>query len=681
MEYIEWNNLIAEIFFNESRAGKEVLLYINDEVINSLGKPFKVGVDDFIKAVQYGPSWSTRTGFCQKALQVYEDWRLRSLEYPPYVCYLAFFVLAAVTETDYAAHSYYPGFHKRLNEPQDFGRPPSFDRMIELWDDLEKWSREEKHEKLGRFVARIRGGYVHVGLPRSQTVLSEYERKHLPNLFNKAILDPTDAPSPEVIPKILRNYGQEILEKRTLKLIDSSQAEDIALRKALIEVVLDELEEWDGTIEATLDEEIQPHLHVNAGLRLCIKLDTMAAKLSVYVRFKTSRMFPEDGLNFKGQDGQNSWFCREAYQGWSSSLKYITNGSSIKLDGSSLDWNKDALFVDNNNHWRARLRGADVRLFRLGEMDGLPDWVETQKLERGKEYLVAVAERLEERIRKWGEDCCEYCKQERFSGLPSHWSLFRIKNASESFPGLDLLYLSTSTRLILIEGIKSGYVNTYFKFAPPKAAIENSSGSEDITINGVKLRKPNVRLPIWVLPDDLPVDQPLRIEVNLEDHRLSKIIRLEDFGLPISFDETPHRDSSGLFCGNEVPLRVCGSIVYGESEPNSYPSMIPTHLGERIIFLGEKPGQVANWPQEAIASDWEPVWAVVYRSRKQWEAFFCGTSEQLKIAYSTHKPIDDKTCVKRWKEVLWIRRKITVPPEIKDVRKVWNEYMRVAKNV
>lgn len=681
MEYIEWNNLIVEFFFNESRADKEVLLYINDEVINSLGKPFKVGVEDFIKAVKCGPSWSTRTGFCQKALQAYEDWRFKGLEYPPYVCYLAFFVLAAVTETDYAAHSYYPGFHKRFNEPQDSGMPPSFDRMIELWDDLKNWSREGKHEKLGRFVARRRGGYMHVGLPRSQTVLSERERKHLPNLFNKAILDPTDAPSPEVIPKILRYYGKEILEKRTLKLLDSSQAEDIGLRKALIEVVLDELEEWDGTIEEIIDEEIQPHLHVNTGLRLCIKLDTMAAKLSVYVRFKTSRIFPEDGLNFKGQDGQNSWFCRETYQGWSSTLKYITNGSSIKLDGSSLDWNKGALFVDDNNHWRARLRGADVRLFRLGEMDGLPDWVETQKLERGKEFLVAVTERLEERIRKWGEDCCKYCMQERFSGLPSHWSLFRIKNASESCPDLDLLYLSTSTRLILKEGIKSGYGNAYFKFAPPKVAIENSSGFEDVTINGVKLRKPNVKLPIWVLPDDLPGDQSLRIEVKLEDHRLSKIIRLEDFSLPISFDETLHRDSGGIICGNEVSLRVCGSIVCGENEPNSYPSMIPTYLGERIIFLGDKPGQVADWPREEIPSEWKPVWAVVYRGRKQWKVIFCGTSEQLKIGNFTHKPINDKSRVKLWKEILWVRRKITIPPEIKYVRKVWNKYMRVGKNV
>ena len=681
MEYIEWNNVIVKYFFNETKAGKEVLLYVNDEVINSLGEPFKVGVDDFIESVKNGPPWTTRTGFCQKALQACEGWRRRGLEYPPYVSYLAFFVLAAVTETNYAPHSYYPGFWKRLNESQDSGMPRSFDHMIGLWDDLEKWSREDKHEELGRFVARIRGGYIHVGLPRSQTVLSEHERKHLPNLFDQAGLDPTDAPSPEVIPKILRDYGQEVLEKRTFKLLDSSRAEDAALRKALIEVVLDELEEWDGAVEEIIPEETQPRLRVHTGLRLCIKLDSMAAQSSVYVRFKTSRMFPEDGLNFKGRDGQHSWFCREAHQGWSTPLADIADGSAAKLDGSSLDWNEGALFVDDDNHWRARLRGADVRLFRLGVMDGLPDWVEIQKLERGREFLIAVSQRLKERIRKWGEAYCEYCKQEHVSGLPSGWSLFRIKNASASCPGIDILSISTSARLVLIEGVKSGRGNTYFKFAPPKVVIENSSGSENVTMNGVQLRQSDVRLPVWILPGDVPVGTPLRIEVNLEEHRLSKIIRLEEFDLSASFDETPQRDSNGSICGNDIPVRVCGSIVCGESKYISYPSMIPTHLGDKIVFLGEKPGQVADWPREAVPSSWSPVWAIACRSRKQWDVFFCGTSEQLKTGYSPDKPVGDRSCVKRWKEALWVRRKITVPPEIRDVRRIWDEYVRAARNV
>lgn len=110
MDYLGWNNLIAKYFFNESKAGREVLLYVNDEVVDSIGEPYGVGVDDFIESVKDGPDWTTPTGFCQKALQAYEGWRSRGLEYPPYVSYLAFFVLAAVTETDHPPPFLLPWF-------------------------------------------------------------------------------------------------------------------------------------------------------------------------------------------------------------------------------------------------------------------------------------------------------------------------------------------------------------------------------------------------------------------------------------------------------------------------------------------------------------------------------------------------------------------------------------------
>lgn len=680
MNYLQWNDLIVKHFFKEAKAGREVLLYVNDEIIDSIGEPYGIGVDDFIESVKKGPDWTTHTGFCQKALQACEAWRDRGFEYPPYVSYLAFFVLAAVTETDYAPHSYYPRFWKRLGESQDSGRPPSFDYMITLWDDLEKWSREDKHEELGRFVARIRGGYMHVGLPRSQTVLSEHERKLLLKLFYETGLDPTDTPSPTVIPKMLKCYGQDILENRTLKLLDSTQADDAVLLKALVEVVLDELEEWDGTFQYQIVKEEPSRLHVHTGLRLCVKLDLLAASSSVYVRFKTSRMFPEDGLHFKRKHDVSVWFCREAHQGWSTPLKDIISEPPVKLNGTALDWNDGVQFVDGENHWRARLRGAKARLFRKG-IDGLPDWVETQKLERGMEFLVACSRELNEKVKEWGSKNCKRFEHRQVSGLPSEWVLYYGKNASNSCPGIDILSVSTTARLVLTEGIKSGKRNVYFKFTPPKVVVENSSGSEKVTMNGVRLRQPDVRIPVWVLPDNVPVDQPLRIEVDLGEHRLSKVIRLEEFGLPLSFDEIPCRDGKGEICASDISVRVSGAVVYGEREIIEYPGIISTHLSDRIIFLGGRPGEVADWPSESVPSSWQPVWAVVKRGRKRWDVYFCGKPEHLRRGCSCPEPVGGRSCIRRWKEALWIRRKRTVPPQIRDVRLIWEDYVRVARNV
>ena len=94
MDYLAWNDLISKHFFNEENAGREILLYVNEELLETLGSEQSVGKDDFINAVKIGPSWATRQGFCQKALQACADWRAKRLEYPPYISYLAFFVLA-----------------------------------------------------------------------------------------------------------------------------------------------------------------------------------------------------------------------------------------------------------------------------------------------------------------------------------------------------------------------------------------------------------------------------------------------------------------------------------------------------------------------------------------------------------------------------------------------------------
>ena len=49
MDYLTWNNLIAKHFFNEEKAGREVLLYVNERLLEMLGSEQNVGKDDFIE--------------------------------------------------------------------------------------------------------------------------------------------------------------------------------------------------------------------------------------------------------------------------------------------------------------------------------------------------------------------------------------------------------------------------------------------------------------------------------------------------------------------------------------------------------------------------------------------------------------------------------------------------------
>ncbi|MCH7534644.1 MAG: hypothetical protein IH948_02675 [Bacteroidetes bacterium] len=680
MDYIKWNDIFVNHFFESSMAGREVLLYVNDEVIDRLGASNGVGVEDFIEVVKLGPEQATKLLLCDKALQVCEGWRERGLKYPPYVGYLVFFVLADVTKTDRATNSYYPGLRKLMGEPIDDGMPRRFDSMITLWDDLEKWSREDKHEELGRFVARIRGNWINVGLPRSQLVLSENEYNNLAIIFNNAGLDPTDSPSPELIPQILSYYGDDVIEQRTKRLLNSSNSDDKVLKRVLTEIVLDELENWDGTFIELDSKEKSPRENYHTSLRLCLKIDSMASSVEIYVRFKSNRLFPEEELHFTRVGDNIEWNCNESHKGWSTPLTNQENEHPKKLDGALLDWQEGERFSDTEVHWRASLKGTNEKLFRI-RVDGLPDWVETQKLERGIDFVLACNSVNEDKIRNWGSDACKQFEQIDVTGMPPGWLLFKGNNAQESCQDIDVLTLSSTVRLRLEGGIKTDKRNVYFKFAPPNIVLENCKGSEIVTMNGNPIEQSKNQAHTFLLPENIPSNLPVRIEVNLVDNVLSRVIRLKEFNLPAIFDETPYRNPSGDYDSNAIPIKVYGANVQGAEQNFHYQVPIPSLLNEKAIFIGEIPGEISFWPVNAYPSEWNPVWVAVKMGRKKWDLIFCGTPEQLEKVPKPLASTRDTSLTKQWKNVIWHRRKRYLLPEIKEVVTIWNVYLEVAKNV
>ncbi|MGH2626400.1 MAG: hypothetical protein ACRDHY_07100, partial [Anaerolineales bacterium] len=294
--YMAWNDSLAGRFFHPAAAGQQVYLYVTEDVVQEVGRPLGGGVEEFITAVRTGPPGTTRSGHCQRALQVANGWRQRGLSYPPYVGYLALFVLAGGHEGDFAAHAYYPRLWEMLGESGE-GSPPSFDRMIQLWDDLERWSTQDTDGQLGIFEARIIGGWIHVGLPLAQTVLTEAERKLLPKIFADARLDPDAPPSTRALQRALIQFGRPVLRPRTVAALEGSSE---TFKRALLDVVADDFLEWDGQIPVAGGGS-QEH-EVQAGLRLCLAIDRVAGTARASLRCHSKREFPEQGLRLEGGD-------------------------------------------------------------------------------------------------------------------------------------------------------------------------------------------------------------------------------------------------------------------------------------------------------------------------------------------------------------------------------------------
>ena len=425
-QYLRWNNTIAEHFFNPDMAGRSVHLFVNGKLITDLEGEIGTVAGSFIDAVQEGPTWTARQGICRRALQAYQGWRARGLQFPPYIAYLGLFVLAGGTDGDFEPHAYYPRLRDLLGEPGE-GTLPSFHRMQELWDDLEAWSEFDMAGDLGLFRARSIGGHIHIGYPLAQSLLTEQERKALPQVFDEAGLDPTTTPPADELARALRSpASRELLRSRTVRLVENQY--DAEHYKALLDVVADELAEWDGEIER-VGQGGRPSRVATAGLRIGLDLDPVARTATASLRCKLKREFPEDGVQL-GIPGIPGQFLAEEYlEGWS--LPISSQETGEMFDASRLDWNRGVAVRTGQPGLQLRLPGRPVRLFVEGTSEGIPGLIEVHALPRGQSFYLGYREQSWSRLEKWvTTECRGFEDLEPVKGLPTGWRLARISEAT-----------------------------------------------------------------------------------------------------------------------------------------------------------------------------------------------------------------------------------------------------------
>ncbi|MGB8689784.1 MAG: hypothetical protein WCD53_20950 [Microcoleus sp.] len=677
MDYLKWNNSIAAHFFKNEMAGRSVHLYVTEELITDIGQESGADFSDFIEAIKIGLPGAKRKGLCVKAWETQENW-LRELDYPPYIGYLALFVLAAGIEGDFAAHSYYPRLRTLLGEEPTPGQYPSFDRMSKLWEDLEKWSNEDKSGELGIFNSNSVGKRKHIGLPIAQTLLTEKERRALPAIFAAADLDPISYPAEGAIALLLAKYGRKQLRKRTLSLLEETRDSE-ELRQALLEWIIDELRAWDGTAEDSGKTQIY------GLLRLCCKLDSIAKRATLSLRCSTKHEFPEEDLLLFLEDNSQSFSCYEESGGLSSPL--ISESDGKPLVGCEFDWLKglQVRSADSSStKWCFKLPASPIRVFVNGDTQGLPGIVEVRQLPTQQPFYLAAHEQCLELLTIWGELSCQgFEKLQIIDGLPSGWHLFKAQAAcsdeliKQEYP---ILAFPTNVRLELAGGIRLERGNKFFNFAPPKLILQGVSESIKVYCNNQLLDSIN-SAGNYELPADIPAETKLLIEARSEEDiiRRCSLLLVENYSLPSQSNAQQFDRFGKLQIGDNESAGVAGALVRGVDCPDfNFNTFLPIQGKQRIFYVGKEPGQIAIYPAESLPTDWEPVWAIS-KGRHRGQAMFCGTN--LAESQPLMSKCKDRKKMREWKEILWYDRKKISPPDRQNFKALWKQFQKEAERV
>lgn len=686
MDYTEWNETLARHFFNSDMAGKEVLLFVNKEKISSLGSIKGAKLLDFIEAIK-NDSENADNIPCKRALKLYNNWRDKNLEYPPYIGYLALLVLVATTQGSFNAKAYYPRYWKLMGTP-GHGRPEKFYETADLWDDLEKWSKEDKREELGRFNARIRGNWKYVGRPLSQTLLSDDERKVLPEIFFKCGFDPSNIPSNDVIKRGLIRYGK-LLRGRTRSLLEKHEDKDQELINALLDIVITELESW-GKYESVppkvlvTSNELKMRKNKPKSLpspllffRTCIEIDHIKQHALLSLRLKTHRPFPDSGLTFEFNNRLIE--CTESISvGWSNKL--IEKNSNVFFDPSDLDWLTDSTFIDSEYGWKVTFKKSEIRVFLPGDEENIPGFVESQKLCRNCDFIILCHKSITKHILNWAKKSCDLFLELNYSGIPEDWVIFKGKNARVPCQDIDALNLSTLLRIQLEGGIGLGHSNLYLNFAPPRISIEGGLGNEKLLLNGNVIAESTDKK-YWDLKNP-PKDRPLILEISRENEILPerKVIQLVEPSINnASLKSSPRKDSRGKAIDNpDVKNYVTGALVVSQLQWDSKNLFLkPTYLSKQVTFIGQIVGQICELPKEKMPQNWTPVW-VIYKNKKgNLAAHFCRQCLSDELAPIIKKERSESML--KWKKTFLSMRIVKIRlPALNDL---WSKYLEAAENI
>jgi hypothetical protein len=672
MNYEEWNAALGRCFFNPGNVGKRVYLHTTRELVREIAGVSN-GVEDFVAAVKTGPSSVTRGEMCAKAYALYREWRLRSLEYPPYLGYLCLFSLAAAHEGAWARHAYYPRLWDVLGENNQ-GAPPQFrDVTPTLWYDLEIWTHNDKKGEWGLFKSQSSIDWIYVGLPIAQTILTEEERRALPELFEEADLEPGAVLPEGQLAARLAPVADTRLRRRTAQLLHATDASDY--RSSLLEIIQADLDEWDGKVHRPdgPDQETS----ARAGLRIWLKEIDPAGFVESRLVASLPASLSSDELLLQNAGFQHKSFeCQPQTARLTDALR--ENDSLEELRAENLRWEGRSEFRCVHTGARLVLQASSLRIFASGgsEMTG---FIETNRVPSHGAFFVAAHGFTANEINDWGSKNCRIWSEVRVArGLPARWRLFSAADTlgdggfATRYPSLSR---PSSPRIKFEGGVRGGNGASYFPFALPHIVFDWHSKPTFLNLNGKPLAATDgFRFAVGI--ND--VQDVNKIEAVIGDIKVqTSLFVVRDgwqWGEGRDCPAVNHFGSAGVASDT---VRIRGGLVDAPAAPAFVPDTEAiVEETDCAVLLGRVPGQVANIRRGEPLPSWSPVWAVS-KTRRIVVFAYCGSS--IDDSMPTKGAQDGNTRV--WASIIWVNRKRTQEVKHPRVRKLLTKYREVAREL
>ena len=662
------------------------------DLVEKIAKENNSTHEDFIKAVNKGPEWvQDSTGkIHRKAFETFQNWRCRSeLKYPPYIAYLALFVLPySLKLEDSQSSSYYT----RLNEIIGSEKKSPYsdiEKTLNLWEDLEKWSLEDKKSEFGEFQVDIYGKHFYVGIPLYQVVLTADDKTELPRIFQKKGWDSDSNPTEAEIITVLKEFKRDFSSKTSKRI---EEGKDDFLSK-LAKRVFVELKEYD---EETIDEEESQKSNKHGFIDLCLDEINILNKKAIFsFRCRRKEGLPDE--DFKLTNNVSKWQV---------SIHHFF--ISRKIENFDIDWEKN--FSTNfelsslAEKYNFSYRGERYKIFTSAEKFAIPGWISGQRYTPEKQFYLAVHTSLSDKVHKWGEEECDRCKKLDFTGLPENWDLFEVGGVKgeslikDTIPSLSI----DKTPRIQFDGIRHSKGNKFFDFVPPTVSI--IGGMKQIStlyclVGNREAEEAEPLIPlsedkrVFFLPKTIPVGEYVKISNNEDQIKASFIFVKSELKQFSNYSEDLKMNNFGILNSNRttsgepaVPAECSlqGAYGYGLKAIKNHPRLLPPFLlagakkkRRKVYLVGNTPGEIITWPDDPFPVSWFPVWLIQQQSRKKFTIHSCWNKENSFLQNAQQVFTKDK--IRLWKQVIWHNRK-WIKAKKRQQRK-WELFLEKVKNV